>query len=101
MVTKEKEDETLKQSRMTLYRRLIAMNMPELPFILVGLLGSVLFGIASPLFSAAFGDMLIVLSEKDIEKARYDSKISALELAGVGLGFLVTTAIQVKKICFI
>ena len=93
---KDIEDETLRQSRMTLYRRLIAMNMPELPFIIVGLLGSLLFGIASPLFAAAFGDMLVVLSETDIEKARYDSKISALELAGVGLGFLVTTAIQVK-----
>jgi len=89
-----KEDQELTESRFKLYRRLLALNMPELPYILFGLLGAVGFGITSPLFAAAFGDMLEVLSEQDIEKARKDSQWSALELGGVGLGFLVTTAVQ-------
>ena len=88
------KEETLKQSRLTLYLRLLKLNMPELPYIIIGLIGSVAFGIASPLFAAAFGDMLEVLSEQDIPKARKDSQIAALELGGVGLGFLVATALQ-------
>ena len=90
----ENEEEKLSKSRLTLYRRLLALNMPELPFIILGMLASLAFGIASPLFAAVFGDMLEVLSEEDIEKARYDSQIAALKLGGIGLGFFVPTAIQ-------
>lgn len=38
--------------------------------------------------------MLSVLSERDIEKARYDSMITALQLAAIGLAFFVTMALQ-------
>ena len=38
------EKEKLKKSRMTLMRRLLAINMPELPWILIGILSAILFG---------------------------------------------------------
>ena len=46
-VTVEKDQ--LKTSRMTLLRRLLAINMPELPWILLGMVAAVLFGAATPL----------------------------------------------------
>jgi len=91
----EKEDETkLTQSRLKLYGRLLSLNKPELPFIIVGMIASIGFGIASPLFAAVFGDMLEVLSEPDIETARTNSQLAALKLGGVGFGFFIPTAIQ-------
>ena len=38
--------------------------------------------------------MLSVLSERNIEKARHDSMITALQLAAIGLAFFVTVALQ-------
>ena len=35
-------------------------DRPELPFIIIGMIASIGFGIASPLFAAVFGDMLEV-----------------------------------------
>merc|ERR1712073_4981 len=35
---KKNEDAKLSKSRLTLYRRLLALNMPELPFIILGML---------------------------------------------------------------
>ena len=46
------------------------------------------------MFSAVFGDMLSVLSETDIDQARYDSMITAIQLAGIGLAFFVTVSLQ-------
>ena len=43
------EDDKLKNSRMTLLRRLLAINMPELPWILIGMVAAILFGAATPL----------------------------------------------------
>ena len=70
--------------------------MPELPFIITGLLGSLGFGFASPWFSSAYIRMVEILSETDVERARLESQWSALELGGVGLLFLVATVIQGK-----
>ena len=69
-------------------------HRPELPFIIIGMIASIGFGIASPLFAAVFGDMLEVLSEPDIETARRNSQLAALKLGGVGFGFFIPTAIQ-------
>ena len=90
----ENEDEKLSQSRLTLYGRLLSLNKPELPFIIIGMIASIGFGIASPLFAAVFGDMLEVLSEPDIATARKNSQLAALKLGGIGFGFFVPTAIQ-------
>lgn len=38
--------------------------------------------------------MLSVMSEPDIQKAREDSAMTALQLAGIGLAFFVTVAVQ-------
>ena len=45
-------------------------------------------------FSAVFGDMLSVLSEPNIQKAREESVTTALQLGGIGLAFFVTVALQ-------
>ena len=74
------------------------IHRPELPFIIVGMIASIGFGIASPLFAAVFGDMLEVLSEPDIETARTNSQLAALKLGGVGFGFFIPTAIQVTAV---
>ena len=43
------EDNKLKNSRMALLKRLLAINMPELPWILLGMVAAILFGAATPL----------------------------------------------------
>jgi len=93
--TKQKEEkETLSVNRTALFMRLLSYNMPEMPFIVVGLLGSLLFGVSTPLFGAVFGDILSVLSEQDIATGRKDSKVAALQLAGIGLAFFVAVSLQ-------
>ena len=42
-------EEKLKSSRMTLLRRLLAINMLELPWILAGIISAILFGAATPM----------------------------------------------------
>merc|ERR1711892_405122 len=91
----EKETkEKLSVNRTALFMRLLSYNMPELPYIIVGLLGSLLFGVSTPLFGAVFGDILSVLAEEDIEKGRKDSQAAALQLGGIGLAFFVAVSLQ-------
>jgi len=84
----------LKVNRITLFMRLLSFNMPELPFIITGLIGALLFGASTPLFAAVFGDILSVLSEQDIAKGRRDSQNAALMLGGIGLAFFIAVFLQ-------
>ena len=65
--TKKEEKETLSVNQTALFMRLLSHNKPEMPFIVVGLLGALLFGASTPFFVAVIGDMLSVVSEEDIE----------------------------------
>ena len=46
------EEDKLKNSRMALLRRLLAINMPELPWILIGMVAAILFGAATPMVNS-------------------------------------------------
>ena len=93
-----KDKEVLKTGKWKLWLRLMKLNMPELPVLVFGLIMAILFAAANPLFAKVFGDMMTVLSEPDTVKARKDSEITALNLAGVGLGFFLTVGIQVPEL---
>ena len=91
---KEDDTEVLKIGQLTLIRKLFALNKPELVWILLGLIGSIAFAAASPLFALMFGDFLEGLGMEDTVAARRKSETDALKMCGVGLLFFFAMGFQ-------
>ena len=74
------------------------MNLKEWPFILIGVVASIMMGTIGPIFALLFGDVLNLLSWQDIEAARaksfeYSMMFLILGLASGGAMFL--------QVCFV
>ena len=80
-------------SRQKLFFRLAILSIPELAYIVVGCIASVIFSIGTPLVAILFGDMLECFSLPP-NNAIIQAQTYALMFAGVGLGFLLSTGIQ-------
>ena len=93
-VNKDEEKEELKTGMMELFKRLLAYNKPELPWILLGVVFAFGFAVASPFFAVIFGDFLEGLGMENIEEARSKSVRDALMMAAVGLLFFVAVGAQ-------
>ena len=53
-----------------LIKRLMRLNSPEWPFILLGSVFSVAFGAMTPLFGIFFGEVMEVFTLQDTQQAR-------------------------------
>ena len=94
---KAKKDEYVeKQSRWTMISRLMHMNRPEWPWILVGTIFAVFFGSLTPLFGTLFGDVMEVFYPCDPRVPDCDPRRKmqtyALYFGGIGAGFLIAQA---------
>ena len=74
------------------------MNLKEWPFILIGVVASIMMGTIGPIFALLFGDVLNLLSWQDIEATRaksfeYSMMFLILGLASGGAVFL--------QVCFV
>ena len=90
----EDDKKELKTGMFTLFKRLLAYNKPELPWILLGVVFAFGFAVASPFFAVIFGDFLEGLGMEDIAAARSKSVRDALMMAAVGLLFFVAVGAQ-------
>ena len=78
----------------TLFRRLLAQNKPELPWILLGIVFALGPAVANPFLADIFGNSLESLGMENIEKARSKSVRDALMMGAVGLLFFVPIGVQ-------
>ena len=90
----EDEKVELQTSRGKLLRRLMQLSVPEIPYILIGCLGALVFGIGTPFFAILFGDMLECFTISDYDEAMKKARDYALMFGGVGLAFLVSMGLQ-------
>lgn len=65
--------------------RIVKMNSPEWPYILIGSLASIIMGCAFPLFAIIFGDILEALSEEDPANVRSKSNMYSMYFAITGV----------------
>ena len=89
------KDKEVKQSKSRLILRLMKLNQPEWPYILVGCIFSVAFGSLTPLFGTLFGDVMnVFIPTLPSEDAREDMKWYALYFGGIGAGFMLSQIIM-------
>lgn len=71
------------------------MNLKEWPFILIGVIASIIMGSIGPIFALLFGDVLNLLSWQDIEAARLKSFEYSMMFLILGLTSGVAMFLQV------
>ena len=69
------------------------LSKPEIHWIIIGCLASIVFGAGTPFFAILFGDMLKLFTYEASE-AMKQARIYALAFGGVGFAFLLSMAIQ-------
>ena len=73
-----------KYGNWTLFKKLLKLNSPELPYIIVGVICSTGFGLVNIAFAILFGDVFTVFVEEP-DEGRKRAQIIALEYGGVAL----------------
>jgi len=73
--------------------RLIAMNSPEVAYILLGCLASVGYGLVFPLFGEIFGRVIEVFALQDTTQAREDMFVYVMIFIGMGLALFASQLI--------
>ena len=89
------EEVELQTSKGKLLKRLMDLSKPEIHWIIIGCLASIVFGAGTPFFAILFGDMLKLFTYEASE-AMKQARIYALAFGGVGFAFLLSMAIQGK-----
>ena len=87
------EEVELQTSKGKLLKRLMDLSKPEIHWIIIGCLASIVFGAGTPFFAILFGDMLKLFTYEASE-AMKQARIYALAFGGVGFAFLLSMAIQ-------
>ena len=91
----DEKNKEVKQSKSTLIWRLMKLNKPEWPYILVGCIFSVLFGSLTPLFGTLFGDVMnVFIPSLHPQDARDEMRTYALYFGGIGGGFMLSQIIM-------
>lgn len=72
----------------TLFKKLLKLNSPEVPYIIFGIICSIGFGGVNIVFAILFGDVFSIFAHEP-DKAREESQVIALEFGGVALFTLV------------
>ena len=93
VIKKKTEDTEVKQSKAKLIWRLMMMNKPEWPYILIGCIFSIAFGALTPLFGTLFGDVMEVFYPGQ-ERPRERMQTYALYFGGIGAGFMIAQIIM-------
>nr|XP_046482263.1 ATP-dependent translocase ABCB1-like [Neodiprion pinetum] len=76
-------------------RNVIKYNMPEIHYIIIACLASIIVGCAPPVFAILFGDIIGVLSYSDTEQIRSESNVYCLYFVGIGFAIGIVTFIQI------
>ena len=74
----------------------LRMNLKEWPYLLIGVIASIVMGAVGPIFALLFGDVLNLLSWQDIEAARQKSFEYSMLFLILGLGSGLAMFVQVK-----
>jgi ATP-binding cassette subfamily B (MDR/TAP) protein 1 len=93
-VPEDEEKEESAQSNKDGFRRLLAANGPEWPYILVGVVASVAMGGAMALFSILFGAVARTVSYEDLEVAREEAVTYAIMFGMLGVGCVILMTLQ-------
>ena len=78
--------------------RVVRMNLPEWPYIAVGLLGSIVMGGAMPVYAILFGEVLGVL-KLETDEAREESVFYSTLFMAAGIVAGVAVFCQVTMFC--
>ena len=68
------------------------LSKPEIHWIIIGCLASIVFGAGTPFFAILFGDMLKLFTYEASE-AMKQARIYALAFGGVGFAFLLSMSL--------
>lgn len=74
---------------------ILKKNMPEWPYILIGSVGSLVIGCATPIFGVLFGDILGVMAADSDEKVREGTDVYSLYFVIAGIAVGVSYFIQI------
>ena len=88
-VTKEEE-----RGELRMMGRLLAMNSPETPYILVGSIASIAYGSVFAVFGTIFGEIMTVFAETDTDVARERMFDYGLIFGGIALAMFSTQVIM-------
>ena len=77
----------------------LKMNAAEWPYIIIGVLASVIMGGMVPAFSLIYGELFQLMSVEDFHEARIDNKKYSIALMSLGFLSCVSMLLQVRPPC--
>ena len=77
----------------------LKMNAAEWPYIIIGVLASVIMGGMVPAFSLIYGELFQLMSVEDFHEARIDNKKYSIALMSLGFLSCLSMLLQVMPPC--
>lgn len=91
---KESEEEKKKEENKGSFTRIMRLNAPEWHYILLGCLGSIMFGAVQPAFAVIFASILDAFASSDEAYQKQEINRFVIILSGIAVGCLIALTLQ-------
>ena len=99
-VIREIAEADLEEGKHFQFVSVLKMNAAEWPYIIIGVLASVIMGMMVPAFSLIYGELFQLMSMEDFHEARIDNKKYSIALMSLGFVSCVSMLLQVMTLPF-
>ncbi|XP_033762473.1 LOW QUALITY PROTEIN: ATP-dependent translocase ABCB1-like [Pecten maximus] len=91
---KDTDEEKKKEENKGSFRRIMRLNAPEWHFILIGCIGSIMFGAVQPAFAIIFASILDAFASSDENYQKQEINRFVIILAAIAVGSLIALTLQ-------